>query len=185
MTTDPKREALAAEVKRLVHETQKAAADSIRSPTAELREFFCREWTSLDAALHAAIDALSQPPEGEGRAEPVAQFADSRVKLVYDLLCDDNDYPNDPAQHWEGWIARRIVDALTAPSAGHGERWVSVFDELPSTSGSVLVFSCTGAFRVESARFVRELHASLEPGEDPAFTHWMPLPPTPKDNRHE
>jgi hypothetical protein len=39
-------------------------------------------------------------------------FDDPRVKIVYDLLCEEVAPP--PGQHWEGWESRRIVAALSA-----------------------------------------------------------------------
>jgi hypothetical protein len=61
-----------------------------------------------------AFEDVAQP-----HGEPVAEFDDPRVQLVHAILCDDNDYPpTEPLkqQHWEGWVARRIVDRLfTAP----------------------------------------------------------------------
>jgi hypothetical protein len=39
-------------------------------------------------------------------------FNDPRVKIVYDLLCEEVAPP--PGQHWEGWASRRIVAALSA-----------------------------------------------------------------------
>lgn len=50
------------------------------------------------------------------KPEPTAQWSDPRVQQVYALLCDIKDVPTD-GQHWEGWVARRIVDAIAAPAA--------------------------------------------------------------------
>jgi hypothetical protein len=48
--------------------------------------------------------------------EPVADFDDAQVQTVYNILCDaDEGKPRE--EHWEGWKARRIVAALTAPPA--------------------------------------------------------------------
>lgn len=44
------------------------------------------------------------------QAGPAAEFNDPRVKMVYELLCGEE--PPPPGQHWEGWVSRRIVDAL-------------------------------------------------------------------------
>lgn len=46
--------------------------------------------------------------------EPTPEFNDPRVQAVYDILCDDTDLPpkEAPQQHWEGWIARRVVERL-------------------------------------------------------------------------
>lgn len=47
-------------------------------------------------------------------SEPTPAFDDPRVQAVYGILCDDADWPpkDEPQQHWEGWIARRIVERL-------------------------------------------------------------------------
>ena len=44
--------------------------------------------------------------------EPVAQFEDPKVQTVYNVLCAEDAPPE--GQHWEGWVARKIVDALYA-----------------------------------------------------------------------
>jgi len=71
---------------------------------AKLRNF------SLDeadvAGWRAALSAVSTLVA----AEPSAKFEDPRVQVAYDLLCSYEAAPL--AQHWEGWVARRIVDAL-------------------------------------------------------------------------
>lgn len=43
--------------------------------------------------------------------EPVAQWDDPAVQLVYRILTNDDDIPPG-SQHWEGWVARRIVSVL-------------------------------------------------------------------------
>ncbi len=45
------------------------------------------------------------------KEEPKVEWADPRVKMVYDLICDDEDTPP-VGNHWEGWLARRIVENL-------------------------------------------------------------------------
>ena len=42
--------------------------------------------------------------------DPVAKFDDPKVQSVYEILCNDEAPPK--SEHWEGFIARRIVDAL-------------------------------------------------------------------------
>ena len=42
--------------------------------------------------------------------DPVAKFDDPKVQAVYEILCNDEAPPK--SEHWEGFIARRIVDAL-------------------------------------------------------------------------
>jgi hypothetical protein len=39
-------------------------------------------------------------------------FNDAAVQAVYALLCADEAPPRE--EHWEGWMARRIVAALAA-----------------------------------------------------------------------
>jgi len=45
--------------------------------------------------------------------EPVAQFDDPKVQVVYEILC--NAKPPD-GEHYEGFAARKIIDALTPPA---------------------------------------------------------------------
>ena len=42
----------------------------------------------------------------------LAKWDDPRVQLVYGILTDGALPPKD--EHWEGWVARRIVAALMA-----------------------------------------------------------------------
>lgn len=58
-------------------------------------------------------DSAQQPAPAASPTHGVADWEDSRVQIVYDLLCDDKTPPN-PQEHWEGWLARRIVGALFA-----------------------------------------------------------------------
>lgn len=44
---------------------------------------------------------------------PESKFDDPRVQVVYEILCADEAPPK--GEHWEGFIARRIVDALAKP----------------------------------------------------------------------
>jgi hypothetical protein len=46
------------------------------------------------------------------RSEPKAIWEDERVQKVYQLLVDDDNLPLNEAEHWEGFVARQIVDAL-------------------------------------------------------------------------
>lgn len=48
--------------------------------------------------------------------EPSAQFEDPKVQTVYRLLCSGRQ-PANREEHWEGWIARHIVDALSGAGA--------------------------------------------------------------------
>ena len=67
--------------------------------------------------------------------EPAAQWDDPRVQRVYELLCSDEAPPKE--QHWEGWLARRIVDALAASPAA--QPWTPVADGLPEPAACATV----------------------------------------------
>ena len=43
--------------------------------------------------------------------EHLPSFDDPKVRLVFDILCDDTLPPN-PEHRWESWYAKRIVAAL-------------------------------------------------------------------------
>ena len=57
---------------------------------------------------------LPPPPTQAANSVPVAPFDDPKVQAVYAILCDDAEPPK--GEHWEGFAARRIVDALSADS---------------------------------------------------------------------
>lgn len=61
--------------------------------------------------LNALREALRQH---EAKPLPLPEFDDASVQIVYDLLCDSPQPPN-PEEHWEGYLARVIVTALTPP----------------------------------------------------------------------
>ncbi len=48
--------------------------------------------------------------------EALAEWEDPRVQIVYRLLVDDTAPPNSE-EHWEGWVARRVVAALAQEPA--------------------------------------------------------------------
>lgn len=58
--------------------------------------------------------------------EEIAPWGDADVQLVYAILCDGQEPPSS-AEHWEGWVSRRIVAALRA------ERERGAPEELPET----------------------------------------------------
>lgn len=68
----------------------------------------CAEMHRQCAAAIATLDAELAKPE----AKQLAQFESPEVQAVYEILC--NEGPSDPAEHWEGFIARRIVHALAS-----------------------------------------------------------------------
>jgi hypothetical protein len=64
------------------------------------------------AQVPAAGDSPDSQKSSPEQPEPTAQWDDPRVQAVYQVLCSDEAPP--PEQHWEGFLARRIVDALAA-----------------------------------------------------------------------
>jgi Lar family restriction alleviation protein len=72
--------------------------------------------TGQGSTERGAIDAWNQRAPTQGAdARPVATFDDPRVQGVYELLCEP---ANPPAgEHWEGFIARKIVDLLATRDA--------------------------------------------------------------------
>lgn len=66
------------------------------------------------APVTAPSARLRRPPPpapvAAAAQAPVVSFDDARVQRVYEILCSDEQPPAE--QHWEGWTARRIVDAL-------------------------------------------------------------------------
>lgn len=85
-----------------------------------------QERAALDAlqSTHPAdasiVGAQIDMRDSVSSAAPVVAFDDPRVQVVYDILCNTDDVPP-PEQHWEGWAARRIVDALAAPAPAQAE----------------------------------------------------------------
>lgn len=68
-------------------------------------------------------DPARQPERAAPRLtdEQMPAIADPRVQEVYKILCDDDVNPPEE-EHWEGFVARRIVAALSAPP--NEARWV-------------------------------------------------------------
>lgn len=65
-------------------------------------------------------EALKTVKELTEDDQPTANWEDERTQVVYRLLCSDDAPPN-MEEHWEGWVARRIVAALIPGSAeSHG-----------------------------------------------------------------
>lgn len=166
MTTDPKREALAAEAKRLVSEY--AEAWLARGEGAKV------DTASPLVALHAAIDALAQPPEGEGRAESPHRW----------MFTDEHGLEGISTVPPSIWNARSRNSRtnvtplyLTAPSAGHGEGWVSVpkvmLEDWKERVNTISVLT----LKDDRWKYGRALKQDI--------THVLNNGPTPKDNRHE
>jgi len=58
--------------------------------------------SDLRRLVRAAITTTSHPN---------CTFEHPLVQIVYKILVDSEDVPP-PEQHWEGWAARRIIDAI-------------------------------------------------------------------------
>lgn len=67
--------------------------------------------------LERASTLRLAPTQVAAQVEPLTKWSDERVQKVYDILCSDETPP--PEQHWEGWTARRIVDALASTQSAH------------------------------------------------------------------
>ncbi len=69
------------------------------------------DWAAvIGKAVQDAVLAARDPAD----SVPTTQFDDPKVQVVYAILCDDAGPPK--GEHWEGFAARRIVDALSADS---------------------------------------------------------------------
>ena len=72
-----------------------------------------------DAEQEAKYANMAWPHTAKNSAAPFSSFYDSRTQAVYEVLINDNYPPAGSNEHWEGWKARLIVDALfpEAPAA--------------------------------------------------------------------
>jgi hypothetical protein len=94
-------------------------------------------------------------------------FADPQVQLVYQMLCLDEG-PPDKSEHWEGWIARRIVAALKAapqepaePVAHYGARSGGKAVKFPSPNLQQrgIEYAEKAGYRTDEANFHRVFYA--------------------------
>lgn len=79
--------------------------------------------TAQPAGAQAAPELTETAVTAKNPAAPVSSFEDSRTQAVYEVLVNDNYPPAGSGEHWEGWKARLIVDALfpiEAPAAVAG-----------------------------------------------------------------
>jgi hypothetical protein len=84
-----------------------AKALRVMPNTSELKtEEQCEDVVAIWRAAYA--EGLSHKPAEEMPAVP---FEDPRVQAVYGVLCDTDTLPPE-GEHWEGFVARRIVNAL-------------------------------------------------------------------------
>ncbi|WP_234775054.1 hypothetical protein [Paraburkholderia tropica] len=81
---------------------------------------------------------------------PKAEFEDPRVQAVYNILCGDDDPPLG-GDHWEGWVSRRIVDTLFAPTptvAADAAAPSDMPDELPGANQDWATIAPSVAFHL-------------------------------------
>jgi hypothetical protein len=67
------------------------------------------------AALAAAVAELEAQVSQPKAETPKVSFEDQRVQEVYAILCSEEVPPK--GEHWEGFVARRIVDLFPQPKA--------------------------------------------------------------------
>lgn len=65
--------------------------------------------TGFNSKREAAANKLQKP------AQPVADWDSPQVRIVYEILIDGETPPNTD-EHWEGFVARKIVAALAQPA---------------------------------------------------------------------
>lgn len=137
----------------------------------EIRRYL--EWNPAIAAFNlpvgTALYAASQLPSEVGdKAQPSVPFEDARVQKVYEILCHD-DAPPTRAEHWEGYRARQIVDALLGDKA-QPVAWMDDFGNvfpLAANKGA-------GSWMDEHKRDWKPLYAAPQPqAEQPFQPDWM------------
>ena len=83
----------------------------------ELIEEVISELEAMERLVRRQFPEFVHPLIAKLRAapvqEPMADFDDPQVQAVYEILCDD-DEAKPREEHWQGYKARRIVDALAA-----------------------------------------------------------------------
>lgn len=76
--------------------------------THEAREMIYDEHTDRKIA---EADAIIKADRAQRQAVPIVQFSDPQVQIAYAVLVDSEAAPP-TGEHWEGFAARRIIDAL-------------------------------------------------------------------------
>lgn len=114
----------------------------------------------------AAPELTETAVTAKNPAAPVSSFEDSRTQAVYEVLVNDNYPPACGNEHWEGWKARLIVDALfpiEAPAhSGEPVAWLEYARKKPSSRR--LVFTRSSRKDLRSAGWVAEpLYAAPQP----------------------
>lgn len=142
--------------------------DCSSSPTGKHSE----SWFGNGDCDHCKTGAQNAPMAAT--PEPLTSFDDPRAQIVYDLLCSDEAPP--PEQHWEGWVARRIVDALAATPEPVGEPTREMV-----IAGRRAVQATQGCSSAGVARSVFEAmsNARPAPGVPDGFA-LVPVEPTPQ-----
>jgi hypothetical protein len=137
----------------------------------------CLYWRrrALAAERQREVIVNNEPNEQEESAQSIPlgapaelpPFDDPRVQLVYGLLCDTDSHPP-PEQHWEGWLARRIVAALKAapqepaePVAHYGARSGGKAVKFPSPNLQQrgIEYAEKAGYRTDEANFHRVFYA--------------------------
>lgn len=82
--------------------------------------YLAQRQNALDAMRCAITEArLELAKVRDAVANPTVQFEDPKVQTVYAILCENAKPPE--GEHWEGFAARRIVDALFKESVRDGQ----------------------------------------------------------------
>ncbi len=166
--------------------------------------YFAEDW-AIDKAMHLLedyekeVEAQQSYPTPHADSQPKAQFDDPKVQAVYTILCDDADWPpkENPQQHWEGWIARRIVDALLADSVLEGVAlWPAARDVLAERQRQINTEGWTpehddshgdGEMAEAAACYAASAHvpAILKRRQAPGFWPWAAKWWKPSDTRRD
>jgi hypothetical protein len=94
------------------------------------------KWMRDSLATPAAAAPLGVPAEATRGA---LNFSDPDVQRVYDFLCADAAPP--AGEHWEGWVARRVVASLRA-AAPQPETLAPVAAQVASGEAIDMVLHC-------------------------------------------
>lgn len=113
----PSREERAFIVKALRTRATTAAQPS--APSINIDAIGMRLYTleNENERLRAELSVLASPSAEAAKPVVLAEWEDPRVQVVYRILCDTETGPP-PEEHWEGFLARRIIAALSQPQGG-------------------------------------------------------------------
>ena len=109
------------EAARLLREDAESMKESHSNILGKINWLHHREAKAYFDQHNAAADALEAMTSITSKSESASQsinpkltenWEDKRIQIVYELLCSLEVPPAD--QHWEGWVAKRIVNSLAA-----------------------------------------------------------------------